>query len=86
MHVRNFLFLLAAVLLAPQAMGGAAPYPAKPVRIIVSFPAGSGTGPALPQQFANTGSRGSTPGELRTFVNPALANWATAKTAGSQPE
>ena len=83
--MRNFLILPAAVLLAPQAMAGAAPYPAKPARIIDSFPAGSGTDPALRQQFANTGSRESTPGELRTFVNPAKANWAAAKTAGSQP-
>ena len=31
MHMRNVLFLLAAALLAPQAMA-AAPYPAKPSR------------------------------------------------------
>ena len=61
MHMRNVLFLLAAALLAPQAMA-AAPYPAKP-------------------------SRGSTPDELRAFVNSEMAKWAAAvKTAGIQPE
>ena len=59
MHMRDFLFLLAAVLLAPQAMAGAAPYPAKPVRIIVSFPAGSGTDPALRQQLVQPARSGS---------------------------
>jgi tripartite-type tricarboxylate transporter receptor subunit TctC len=43
MRIRNVLFLLTAVLLVPQAMAGAAPYPAKPIKIIVPFPAGSGT-------------------------------------------
>lgn len=84
--MRNFIFLLAAMLLAPQAMAGAVPYPASPVRIIVSFPTGSGTDPALRHQCANTGSRGSAPGELPTFVNPAMENWPAANIAGSQPE
>ena len=42
MRKRNFLFLLGAALVAPQA-NTAKPYPAKPIRIIVPFPAGSGT-------------------------------------------
>ena len=45
--------------------------------------------PAVRQGFANTGgrSRGSTPDELRTFVNSEIAKWAAAvKTAGIQPE
>jgi tripartite-type tricarboxylate transporter receptor subunit TctC len=41
MRMRNFLFLLTVVLVALHAM--AAPYPAKPIKIIVPFPAGSGT-------------------------------------------
>ena len=43
MRTRNVLSLLAAVLLASPALVTAAPYPAKPIRIIVPFPAGSGT-------------------------------------------
>ena len=45
--------------------------------------------PAVRQGFANTGGRshGSTPDELRTFVNSEIAKWATAvKNAGIQPE
>jgi tripartite-type tricarboxylate transporter receptor subunit TctC len=45
--------------------------------------------PAVRQEFANTGgrSRGSTPDELRSFVQSETAKWAAAvKTAGIQPE
>jgi tripartite-type tricarboxylate transporter receptor subunit TctC len=42
MRIRNLLSLLAAVLLSLHALA-AAPYPAKPIKIIVPFPAGSGT-------------------------------------------
>ena len=45
--------------------------------------------PAVRQEFSRTGgrSRGSTPEELRTFVNSEMAKWAAAvKTAGIQPE
>jgi tripartite-type tricarboxylate transporter receptor subunit TctC len=45
--------------------------------------------PALRQEFANTGgrSRGSTPEELRAFVESEMAKWAAAvRTAGIQPE
>jgi tripartite-type tricarboxylate transporter receptor subunit TctC len=43
MHKRNVLFLLAAALLPLHAMAAAAPYPVKLIKIIVPFPAGSGT-------------------------------------------
>ncbi|MGF6812419.1 tripartite-type tricarboxylate transporter receptor subunit TctC [Paraburkholderia sp. Clong3] len=39
--MRNLLFLLATPVLEPQAMA-VAPYPAKPIKIIVPFPVGSG--------------------------------------------
>ena len=45
--------------------------------------------PAVRQEFSTTGgrSRGSTPDELRAFVNSEMAKWADAiKTAGIQPE
>ena len=45
--------------------------------------------PAVRQEFSKTGgrSRGSTPDELRAFVNAEMAKWAAAvKTAGIQPE
>jgi tripartite-type tricarboxylate transporter receptor subunit TctC len=45
--------------------------------------------PAVRQEFSRTGgrSRGSTPDELRAFVNAEMAKWATAvKTAGIEPE
>jgi tripartite-type tricarboxylate transporter receptor subunit TctC len=45
--------------------------------------------PAVRQEFANTGgrSRGSTPEELRTFVQAEMAKWgAAARAAGIQPE
>ena len=45
--------------------------------------------PVVRQEFANTGgrSRGSTPDELRAFVNSEMAKWAAAvKAAGIQPE
>jgi len=45
--------------------------------------------PAVRQEFANTGgrSRGSTPEELRAFVQSEIAKWAAAaKAAGIQPE
>jgi tripartite-type tricarboxylate transporter receptor subunit TctC len=45
--------------------------------------------PAVRQQFSSTGgrSRGSTPEELRSFVQSEMAKWAAAvKTAGIQPE
>jgi tripartite-type tricarboxylate transporter receptor subunit TctC len=45
--------------------------------------------PAVRQQFSNTGNRtrGSTPDELRAFVNSEITKWAAAvKTAGIQPE
>ena len=45
--------------------------------------------PAVRQEFANTGgrSRGSTPEELRVFVQAEIAKWAAAaKAAGIQPE
>ena len=43
MRSRDVLFLLAAALLALPAMAAPAAYPAKPLKIIVPFPAGSGT-------------------------------------------
>ena len=43
MRMRHVLFLLAAALLALPAMAGPAGYPAKPLKIIVPSPAGSGT-------------------------------------------
>ena len=43
MRMRHVLFLLAAALLALPATAAPAPYPAKPLKIIVPFPAGSGT-------------------------------------------
>ena len=43
MRMRHVLFLLAAALLARPAMAAPAAYPAKPLKIIVPFPAGSGT-------------------------------------------
>lgn len=45
--------------------------------------------PAVRQEFANTGgrSRGSTPDELRAFVNSEMTKWAAAaKAAGIEPE
>jgi tripartite-type tricarboxylate transporter receptor subunit TctC len=45
--------------------------------------------PAVRQEFANIGgrSRGSTPDELRAFVQSEMAKWAAAvKTANIQPE
>jgi tripartite-type tricarboxylate transporter receptor subunit TctC len=45
--------------------------------------------PAVRQQFSSAGgrSRGSTPDELRAFVQAEMAKWAAAvKTAGIQPE
>ncbi|MGF6931906.1 tripartite-type tricarboxylate transporter receptor subunit TctC [Paraburkholderia sp. UCT70] len=39
--MRNLLFLLATPVLEPQAMA-VAPYPAKPIKIIVPFQVGSG--------------------------------------------
>jgi tripartite-type tricarboxylate transporter receptor subunit TctC len=43
MRMRHVLFLLAAALLALPAMAAPAAYPAKPLKMIVPFPAGSGT-------------------------------------------
>ena len=43
MHLRNVFLLLAAALLGLPATAAPAPYPAKPLKIIVPFPAGSGT-------------------------------------------
>lgn len=40
--MRNLIFVLAAPLLASQAMA-AAPYPAKPIKIFIPIPVGSGT-------------------------------------------
>ncbi len=45
--------------------------------------------PAVRQEFANTGgrTRGSTPDELRAFVQAEMAKWAAAaRAAGIQPE
>ena len=43
MHRRNVLFLVAAALCGLPAVAAPADYPAKPLKIIVPFPAGSGT-------------------------------------------
>jgi tripartite-type tricarboxylate transporter receptor subunit TctC len=43
MHRRNVLFTLAAALFGLPAVAAPATYPAKPLKIIVPFPAGSGT-------------------------------------------
>ena len=59
MRTRKVLFLMAATVLALPAMAAPAAYPAKPLKVIVPSPAGSGTdtGPRVLGQWltARTG-------------------------------
>ncbi|WP_124601674.1 hypothetical protein [Burkholderia sp. Bp8963] len=88
--MRNLLFLLAAPLLASQAMA-AAPYPTDPIKIIVPFPVGSGTdaGARVLDQSLPAGKGQHVILENRPNASGFMAAQAAApavKTAWSQPE
>ncbi|MGF6852829.1 hypothetical protein [Paraburkholderia sp. CI3] len=88
--MRNLLFLLAAPVLAPEAMA-AAPYPANPIKIIIPFPVGSGTdaGARLLDQSLPAGKGQPVTVENHPNASGFMAAQAAApavKTEWSQPE